>query len=691
MPISHVRCCHTANKDPFGSVLPGCSLTHFPVCAWNPDSLCMPVVSSEKRNFIHSSSEASSFLRGARVLARKEADGYYYLGHVAQEVKGSRERFVIEFDKSCALKGKVELRMQETPLYDILHYEDARRQPLAPGDRVLAPWEAKAERFGPGTVLKVMENEEAHLAQNRKGVLVSFWNGQTKEVPADRALRIPLPLGERIVLELQMPLAARQMVVESSSDYPYVVTPGYRPSGHRRQGRSALECWPRGLRSVQPRATCSCRCTLLPRCCLAACEQPQPTEHKVQREDALVPGASVATEELSKKIEEQPSEVRISPSGSVSREEEKRLKAGNAPKDAESCLEEDKEVLDPKKSPQREPAHATMVDAAVSTDSWLMEAVRKEEAGSRQQDAETDAHFKHKHGLLESRVAEAPIQPSQRSPALGTSALDPFRRQSFFDRVNQSLEKDRLAIESALRVQRPHSTSSAQARRSTNLLHLLKDKSITKSVLNSASQETWKEMDLNRAKIEHRRGQEEERQQKRQQQQEAEALRHQLRRNNQRQRSHQRMLQGLEKQLEHKDRALQHMALLQAAWSERSRKESFLSEEENRKASQRLQFLQTRRLQRENLLAERNERSFEQEKERLDFLKSRTQSQQQMLKQDSQEQDRQQKQHQAAKRKVFQNRNHSQEKAQKEDQKHCDLQQYLREQNLLMLRASLLA
>ncbi|XP_040417046.1 trichohyalin-like isoform X2 [Cygnus olor] len=654
MPISHVRCCHTANKDPFGSVLPGCSLTHFPVCAWNPDSLCMPVVSSEKRNFIHSSSEASSFLRGARVLARKEADGYYYLGHVAQEVKGSRERFVIEFDKSCALKGKVELRMQETPLYDILHYEDARRQPLAPGDRVLAPWEAKAERFGPGTVLKVMENEEAHLAQNRKGVLVSFWNGQTKEVPADRALRIPLPLGERIVLELQMPLAARQMVVESSSDYP-------------------------------------CRCTLLPRCCLAACEQPQPTEHKVQREDALVPGASVATEELSKKIEEQPSEVRISPSGSVSREEEKRLKAGNAPKDAESCLEEDKEVLDPKKSPQREPAHATMVDAAVSTDSWLMEAVRKEEAGSRQQDAETDAHFKHKHGLLESRVAEAPIQPSQRSPALGTSALDPFRRQSFFDRVNQSLEKDRLAIESALRVQRPHSTSSAQARRSTNLLHLLKDKSITKSVLNSASQETWKEMDLNRAKIEHRRGQEEERQQKRQQQQEAEALRHQLRRNNQRQRSHQRMLQGLEKQLEHKDRALQHMALLQAAWSERSRKESFLSEEENRKASQRLQFLQTRRLQRENLLAERNERSFEQEKERLDFLKSRTQSQQQMLKQDSQEQDRQQKQHQAAKRKVFQNRNHSQEKAQKEDQKHCDLQQYLREQNLLMLRASLLA
>lgn len=84
-----------------------------------------------------------------------------------------------------------------------------------------------------------------------------------------------------------------------------------------------------------------------------------------------------------------------------------------------------------------------------------------------------------------------------------------------------------------------------------------------------------------------------------------------------RQRLRQRTLQGLEKQLERKDRALQHMALLQAAGAERSRKESFLPEEEKRKASQRLQFLKTQRLQREELQAERNERSFEQEKERL--------------------------------------------------------------------------
>lgn len=82
-------------------------------------------------------------------------------------------------------------------------------------------------------------------------------------------------------------------------------------------------------------------------------------------------------------------------------------------------------------------------------------------------------------GLFESRVAEAPIQYSQRSPSLEISALVPFRRQSFFDCVNQSLQKDSLTIKSALRVQRLHSTPILQASRSTNLL---KGKSITVSI-----------------------------------------------------------------------------------------------------------------------------------------------------------------------------------------------------------------
>lgn len=131
-------------------------------------------------------------------------------------------------------------------------------------------------------------------------------------------------------------------------------------------------------------------------------------------------------------------------------------------------------------------------------------------------------------GVFESRVAEAPVQHSQRSPSLRSSALVPFRRQSFFAQVNQSLEKDSLTIRSALRVQRAHSATNLMAERSKHLPNLLKDKSITKSILCGASQQRWKEIDFNRAKTEHKRWQEEERQQKRKQQQEADGIRHQL-------------------------------------------------------------------------------------------------------------------------------------------------------------------
>uniref|UniRef100_A0A803W1T5 DUF4537 domain-containing protein n=1 Tax=Ficedula albicollis TaxID=59894 RepID=A0A803W1T5_FICAL len=324
-----------------------------PVCAWSPGPFCRPFIPSTKRNFTGSSPEASRVLRGARVLARRDTDGFYYLGHIVQEVKDSRESFLIEFDQSCAPKGKVQRGWQETPVYDILHYEDARRHPLAPGDRVLAPWEAPAKRFGPGTVLRVLENTEAPLAHNEKGVLVNFWNGQTKEVSSVQALRIPLPLSERIILELQMPLAARQMVVDSSLDYPYLVAPGYRASGQCRQGHLELDCCPGALYSTHPCAKCSWGWTSLPQCCLGAWEPSRPAECQVQQENAFIPRASLSEEKLSKKIEQELSELRIASSESVSREEEKkekkRLETENMPKDVRSCLEENCEAIETEK------------------------------------------------------------------------------------------------------------------------------------------------------------------------------------------------------------------------------------------------------------------------------------------------------------------------------------------------------
>lgn len=78
-------------------------------------------------------------------------------------LQDSRERVLIKFERSKhSRKGKVQSQMQETPLYDVIDYEDGRWQPLAPGDRVLAPWKKKSQRYGPGVILQVDEVASSH-------------------------------------------------------------------------------------------------------------------------------------------------------------------------------------------------------------------------------------------------------------------------------------------------------------------------------------------------------------------------------------------------------------------------------------------------------------------------------------------------------------------------------------------------
>ncbi|MEE6486010.1 hypothetical protein FKM82_014483 [Ascaphus truei] len=201
-----------------------------PPCSCNHVSQELPAAITVQKNSVNVSPEALCILRGARVLARRETDGYYYLGHIAHEVEGSRERFLIEFEKCRSLKGKAQFRMQETPLYDIIHYEDARWKPLVPGHHVLAPLESNMEQYGPGTVLQGAESRTLALACESSGVLVTFWNGKTKRIPPGLAVWIPPHVRERITLELQMPLEARKKLVDSCSGYPYIVPPGYRAS-----------------------------------------------------------------------------------------------------------------------------------------------------------------------------------------------------------------------------------------------------------------------------------------------------------------------------------------------------------------------------------------------------------------------------------------------------------------------------
>lgn len=50
---------------------------------------------------------------------------------------------------------------QETWVYDIISFEDAKRHAIIPGDKVLAPWEPEGEKFCSGTVITGQEKREA--------------------------------------------------------------------------------------------------------------------------------------------------------------------------------------------------------------------------------------------------------------------------------------------------------------------------------------------------------------------------------------------------------------------------------------------------------------------------------------------------------------------------------------------------
>uniref|UniRef100_H3AR50 VWFA domain-containing protein n=1 Tax=Latimeria chalumnae TaxID=7897 RepID=H3AR50_LATCH len=147
---------------------------------------------SVKGDSVDSILGAPVLTRGARVLTRRSSDGYYYLGYISQEVKGERTRqFLVEFARSKSLKGKVQNRLQETELYDLVHYEDARRLPVFVGDRVLAPLDANMEQYGPGTVLQGTDHRGSNLVNESSGsLIINFYSGQTKKVPLGEAAKI---------------------------------------------------------------------------------------------------------------------------------------------------------------------------------------------------------------------------------------------------------------------------------------------------------------------------------------------------------------------------------------------------------------------------------------------------------------------------------------------------------------------
>ncbi|CAM2115491.1 unnamed protein product [Caretta caretta] len=199
------------NIDPFSS---GSSMVHpawvtrllIPQrCSWIghcphfPDTACKGLKVWEK----------SVDIAHVPVLARRESDGFYYLGTIKQEIEGERGTFLVEFDKPPASGDKYSVCVQKTARDDILEYVNRMRHSILPGDKVLAPWEPDLVRYGPGTILLGIETRDPLRASEDEEIMVYFWNDKKVKVPLGVALWIPPDMWERIVEMIHMPFSSR--------------------------------------------------------------------------------------------------------------------------------------------------------------------------------------------------------------------------------------------------------------------------------------------------------------------------------------------------------------------------------------------------------------------------------------------------------------------------------------------------
>ncbi|XP_058045607.1 uncharacterized protein LOC131201620 isoform X2 [Ahaetulla prasina] len=633
----------------------------FPLGAWDPDTYNTCLRSPIQENLGDCSTNSRHLLRGIRVLARKQTDGYYYLSHIVQ--KDSPEHVLVEFERcQRSRKGQAPFRRQETPLYDIIHYDDARWLPLSAGDGTLAPWDKNGKRYGPGIVLQVTETKSDYSAFQNSKVLINFWNGRTKTISADVAVRIPLPLYERIVLELQMPLTARQLLVEQNPDYPSVVPPGYRASGPCRHNHVPWMPWSQTL-ETRCIGVCGSNTHFSPWsfCCPLQNHSTSPVS-STWADDTLIPRVSRSKEELSKKLEDQFSIGRVPAleNDKDAKGDSSNLKKETNLADEKSWEEKEIKVAEPSKdqkvmdSEDATNSISTVVEIATNAGKWTTQQNQK--------------------CFLQPNLSGSSTQISQRKASQKTYLANSSKLQTKLDWVDRSLKKDHVAIESVLHMRRSYSAPPSGQ----------------KLLEKEAPWDSPKEVDANPAKTDFKRQKWEQRQLRKEQQQQEMHLKRETWLENKRQQTLQRTLKGSQRLQEQSDRAERHLEQLREARAARRRQESHLREEEGKKENQRKEFLKAQHKQREKQLEKHNQMIDGQEKERLALLRNRKEVMRKNAEIVLKEQDAENKKKETVKCQLSHKREQILQNKEKEMQMQKGLLQYLREHDLLLLRASML-
>ncbi|XP_072475601.1 uncharacterized protein C11orf16 homolog isoform X2 [Notamacropus eugenii] len=143
------------------------------------------------------------------VLARRESDGFYYRAWIKQTPElGRQGKLLVEFEALHSTGPKSPGPLQSTAPEDVIQHSWALEHSLLPGDKVLAPWEAKQERYGPGTVVQGLETRDPEKASEDEEITVCFWNGRMVKVPLGVAIWIPPACWEKTVEMLHKPLTS---------------------------------------------------------------------------------------------------------------------------------------------------------------------------------------------------------------------------------------------------------------------------------------------------------------------------------------------------------------------------------------------------------------------------------------------------------------------------------------------------
>ncbi|KAI3386766.1 hypothetical protein SNEBB_004766 [Seison nebaliae] len=171
-----------------------------------------PTMNSRENYQINYVQHINSFLHGHSVLVKSTIDSFYRRGTIQSQILA--HRFMVE-----VMMSDGPTILQDTPIYDLIHWNDGKRHDIYENDLVLVPCDGMTEntKWLPATVIRGRELRSNNTINNHYDKLVvasAVDEGTVFAVERGLAVWIPRQVFERIKHDIQLP-------VESSNFYRF--------------------------------------------------------------------------------------------------------------------------------------------------------------------------------------------------------------------------------------------------------------------------------------------------------------------------------------------------------------------------------------------------------------------------------------------------------------------------------------